>query len=69
MTKKKKGVKKWESEEDNKELARQLRMVADMIEADGYPRVYAATMFPEGRQDLPSFLAEISVVMSYPWPG
>lgn len=61
--------KKVGEDQANKELARQLRMAADFVEAGGWPKVFAAKLFPDGSDDLPEFIGSISVTLSYPWPG
>lgn len=56
------------------ELARQLRLVADVIEHDNEPFVFSASMLPVGATsilDKTAFLPlfRMSVSLTGPWPG
>lgn len=59
-------------EEAKKEVVRQLKMFIELIEKDGWPDIYDAVILPPGSKDLPNniiSMGELSVTLSYPWPG
>lgn len=53
-------------------IAQRLREAADLVEADGFPNVYACTMpihVEKPLKDQGSLMVSISVTFSYPWGG
>ena len=65
-------IKRMGSEEAaRKELARQLRVAADQVEAGPWPDVYGCDVFYEDGE-MPcdnGFIDSVSVTLSNPWPG
>ena len=55
-------------ENAKKELVRQLRMAAEIIENYDYPDVFSACMLPPGSEDV-ELVGTVGVTLSYPWPG
>lgn len=49
-------------------LARQLRAAADQVEAEGFPDIFGCRLPAHGLTG-DSFIGEISVTLSHPWPG
>lgn len=56
-------------EEADKVIIQKLRMVADQIESGKYPKVFGCKLPSDNLCQGESFIEEITVVMSNPWPG
>ena len=52
-----------------RELARQLRLAADIVERPGYPDVFACEVTLRDDWEKETFIMSIGVTVSYPWPG
>jgi len=56
--------------EARRELARQLRRAADMVEdADGYPDVFGCEVWEGADPCNKEIMDTVSVTLSMPWPG
>ncbi len=57
-------------DEAKKELARQLRLAADIVETPGFPDVFGCDIIKQGKKICEdNFIEHVGVTLSFPWPG
>ncbi len=56
-------------DEAKKEVSRQLRMFADIIDAPGYPRIFGCQLLPVESTKITDVMGTIEVTLSHPWGG